>query len=292
MVAGDTRIEGTSYIPKRGVKPGTIAGHSYYGEQLIYGQQRTSSTLPKLQNELLDQVKMLKAKLQQSSSYEILSLEAGKTFKNSFFEQTQLVYSLGDLYISEVNLIGNIIIYSNTKIIVDASSSLKDVILVAPKIELRDGVKGTLQAIASKEILINKNVELQYPSALTLIEEKGLAIQDGANNIEPIRINVGQDSMIEGLVIFVGQPKPNNFKSQISIQSNSTVKGEVYCNQNLELKGIVSGSVFTSNFVANESGSLYQNHIFNGKIAISNLTDDYIGLLFNNSKKGVAKWLY
>jgi hypothetical protein len=70
------------------------------------------------------------------------------------------------------------------------------------------------------------------------------------------------------------------------------VIGEVYCNQNTELKGAVIGSVFTNNFIANQFGSVYQNHLYHGQISIDQLPEAYVGLLFNNSKQGIAKWLY
>jgi hypothetical protein len=70
------------------------------------------------------------------------------------------------------------------------------------------------------------------------------------------------------------------------------IKGEVYCNTNIELKGTVFGTVYTSNFIAKQSGSVYQNHLYNATIVVDSLSQKYVGLPFSNSKKGVLKWLY
>ena len=93
-------------------------------------------------------------------------------------------------------------------------------------------------------------------------------------------------------MFFNGLPKTNNYKAQVYISDNATVIGEVYCNQNLELLGTVRGTVFAHNFEVHRGGSVYQNHIYNGKILISELPEAYVGIMFNDSHKAVAKWLY
>ena len=51
VLVGKTKIIGNASLPKQGVKSGSIAGTSYYGNQLIYGNRKRSSTkLPKINN--------------------------------------------------------------------------------------------------------------------------------------------------------------------------------------------------------------------------------------------------
>ena len=50
------------------------------------------------------------------------------------------------------------------------------------------------------------------------------------------------------------------------LEGQSTVVGEIYCDKNFELSGTVKGSVLTKGFIANQFGSVYKNHIYNGKI--------------------------
>ncbi|MGC1633475.1 MAG: hypothetical protein WA749_15300, partial [Gelidibacter sp.] len=66
----------------------------------------------------------------------------------------------------------------------------------------------------------------------------------------------------------------------------------VFCNNNTELRGTVYGTIYTSNFVAQQSGSIYQNHIYNGRILSKELPTEYIGLQLESTQKGVMKWLY
>ena len=84
----------------------------------------------------------------------------------------------------------------------------------------------------------------------------------------------------------------SNYDAQLSIDVNAKVLGEVYCDKNLALKGAVFGSVYTSNFIAKEFGSIYQNHLYNTTISQPDLAKQYVGLPFDNTISKVAKWLY
>lgn len=291
VLVGNTKIEGVAYLPKQGVKTGTISGHSYYGSQLIYGNTKISNTLPEIFAETNSQLNAINHFISKITQDQFLNLKQRQSFKNSFLNPVQVILSNELIRLIDVQLTGNIIVQSKSKIMVDASSSLKDVVLIAPEIEVKNNVIGSFQAIASKEIIIGNNVILNYPSALVLKEA-----EEVGNAIDLIAIQnkiiIGEDSTIKGVVLYMGAPKTNNYNVQVELKERSKIIGEVYCNQNLELKGTVYGTVYTNSFIARQFGSIYQNHIYNGTISVNELTEKYVGLPFNNSKKGVLKWLY
>ncbi len=76
----------------------------------------------------------------------------------------------------------------------------------------------------------------------------------------------------------LGQTDESNYNPQIRINPGAIIKGMVYCEQNLELRGTVYGTVFTNNFVIEEAGSNYQNHLYNAKINAHELEDQFVGL--------------
>jgi hypothetical protein len=86
--------------------------------------------------------------------------------------------------------------------------------------------------------------------------------------------------------------KENNFKIQVLVNKNTTITGEVYCEGNLQLSGNVSGSIYTNQFVVNEGGSMFMNHLYNAQINSTTIPPSFCGIVFGNSKKGIAKWLY
>ncbi|WP_456442542.1 hypothetical protein [Psychroserpens sp.] len=292
VVVGNTKISGLSYLPKKGVKSGSISGHSYYGSQLIYGNTKTSNYIPRLFSETTDQIANISNQYLVVKPDQFLNITSGNIYRNSFFKPVQFIFSNSEIKLISTNFIGNILIQSKTKIVVENSSILKDVILIAPEIEIQNGVKGNFQAFGSKSIIIGSNVILDYPTALVLNENETQSSQISNSNKKKSKVLLRSNSIVKGSIIYLGQPKPNNYESQIELEENATVYGELYCNQNIDLKGTVFGSVYTNNFITKQSGSIYQNHIYNGTIIIDELPQEYVGVRLINSLKGVVKWLY
>ena len=291
VLVGNTKIEGVAYLPKQGAKPGNISGQSYYGSQLIYGQVRQSSSQKKLSGNLITHLRKLYRQADDSQDIQYLNIDRLKKHEVSFSEKMQTVYSNDTIVLQDVELIGHIKVRSRSKIIVDPTAKLKDVVLIAPEIEIRGHSRVTCQAIAFKKITVGKNSQLEYPSALVLF-------QDSEPDSKPFKpgeqqhIKIDSEAKISGVVLYEGKIAANNYRPQVIIEENAHITGEVYCNQNLELKGTVFGTVLTNNFVANQSGSIYQNHIYNGTIISNELPEEFAGLLLHNQKKGVGKWLY
>ena len=291
VVVGETKIEGLVFLPKQGVKAGTISGHSYTGSQLIYGPTKQSSSLPPLATETVDYIESIEHQISEISNAQFITIESG-TYSNSFFKPVQIHFSQSNIVLNEVQLTGHMIVQSSTKITVSPSAVLKDVILIAPEIEIQNNVISNFQAFASKRISIGESVQLQYPSALILNKNQDISQPNNTGEKEKPSIQIGKSSVVKGVLVYLGTDPLSNYKTQIELQKTSVLKGELYCNQNTELKGTVYGTVFTKNFIANQFGSIYQNHIYNGKINVHQLPKKYVGLLFNNSKKEVLKWLY
>ncbi len=70
------------------------------------------------------------------------------------------------------------------------------------------------------------------------------------------------------------------------------LKGQLYCKGNLDLKGTVSGAVYTRQFVANEAGSIFVNHLYNAVIENEHIPKQYGGFIFEKEPKIVLKWMY
>ncbi|MBD0833793.1 hypothetical protein [Aestuariibaculum sediminum] len=288
VVVGETKIVGTCFLPKQGVRTGNIAGYSYYGSQLIYGDTQISGELPELAKENGKYITNLEEILNHLDQNQFLDMGKEMVFKNSFFDPLKVLYSPVEINIEDYSVTGHIIIQSKTRIIVGMHSKLQDVVLVAPEIVFESGFSGTCQAIATKKIEVEKSCVLNYPSSLILKASSQQKLIDEKKD-KP-QLTIGEHSEIKGAVAYIGHVK--NYKTQVNIARNTIIKGEVYCEGNLELEGAVIGSVFTSNFVANQSGSSYQNHLYNAQISIEELPIQYVGLMFDSSDKAVVKWLY
>lgn len=287
VVVGETTIRGLSYLPKQGVKAGYISGVSYYGSQLIYGETKVSNTLPKLSKEFLEQIQMISNRVTTIESNQFLELDSIKSYQNSFFKPLKVIYSNSTIRLANQSITGHILIESKERIIIDATTDLKDVVLAAPTIEINDNVKGRFQAFATENISVGKNCSLEYPSGLVLNNQEKKS--KGSKETKS-QLKISENTNIEGVVICLGDE--DTIKTQMYIAKNVRLTGELFCNKNIELLGTVYGTVFTSGFIANQSGSIYKNHLFNAKISISDLQKQYAGLMFENSDKSILKWLY
>lgn len=295
VFVGQARIEGKAFLPEAGVRPGNISGNSFYGNQLIHGKEELSTTsLPPLSKKAELSLRELIDTNYKEDFEPISSLE--REMVRSFKTQTALFYSQSSLTLQRIKASGNLIIKSSGTLTVRASAILEDVILVAPRIKINKGVSGNFQAIATEKINVEGDVDLQYPSALILINNVANEWQNPEHGINPNQIYLAKNSSVKGMLVYLEEGKRpkgrSDFEARILMQENSVCNGEVYCEGNMELKGTVKGSVFTSRFVAQEFGSVYQNHVYNGRILAEDLAEEFGGLPLSNTPKTVMKWLY
>ncbi|WP_299118253.1 hypothetical protein [uncultured Tenacibaculum sp.] len=285
VLVGNTTIKGNVSLPKKGTKRGNIAGISYYGNQLINGLQKKSKTsLPPIKN--INYIKSLFNRSYMNNSIENFELEENLKLTQSFNKPTIVHYTEENINLSNIELQGNIIIHSKNTITIDKTAILKDIILIASSIKILKNTTGNFQAFAQNNIIVEENCTMNYPTALIL--------QQQGKTDEKKLINIGKNATIKGALVYYNDfnKKDINFNPQVYISENSTIIGELYCNQNLELLGNVHGTVCTNNFITKQYGSVYINHLYNGIINSYKLPKQYCGLFIGDKSLKVAKWLY
>ncbi|WP_339883485.1 hypothetical protein [Polaribacter vadi] len=292
LLVGNTKIIGNAALPKQGVKTGNIAGISYYGNRLIYGQKKNSTAqLPKIKNSAYLRDFIEKYDSENVANFE---LENDMQLHQSFTKETLVYEDNNPIILANLSLNGHLLIVSKRSITITASAKLKDVILIAPEITIESNTIGTFQAMASKRITVESNVQLAYPSALVVLHKGGSIINQSRNTNQPKEdssIEIQKNTEFRGVVLYLSENIESNFDAQIKIAENSKVVGEVYCSKNTELQGNVAGSVVTNNFIIKKSGGTYVNHIYNGGINSLELPKQYAGLQMGQSSNQVAKWV-
>jgi cytoskeletal protein CcmA (bactofilin family) len=292
-IVGKTTIKGNVFLPTQGVKAGYIAGNSYYGSQLIYGSLKNSTTaLPKLNSRTIESLSFYLKDYKPLKPEDYINLDSNQRIAVSFKENTKGSYSKNAIVLQNREITGNIIIKSDTLIRVKNTAILKDMILIAPNVEIEDGVVGNFQVIASKRITLGKMCKLNYPSALVLYQDNKTSPSLVSSTIFENKIFIDSGSIIRGSVLYFQTKEISDFQTQIVLEKDSRIKGQVFCNGNFELRGTVSGSVYTKQFMANQAGSIFVNHIYDGVIENENIPAVYGGILLENEPKTIMKWLY
>ncbi|MHA7057055.1 hypothetical protein ACWGOQ_0007540 [Aquimarina sp. M1] len=293
VVVGNTRLEGISYVPKQGIKAGNISGTYYQGSSLYYGRTiESKEIIPELDNQWHSYLESL---LKGGYIKEDLMISLEKEVKNSFHNTPKVIYSQKSIILGDEKISGNVIIQSASSIIITAASQLTDVVLIAPTIIVQDYTKGRFQLIASKKIKVGKQCHLSYPSSITLLDKNSTPKVNQANGSQN-RIpdfSIDKNTIIEGSISYLQKKSAirDRIKTHLKVESNVKIIGEVYCQGNIEFLGTVQGSLYTQQFIAHQSGSVYLNHLYNGKVLVNPIRK-YAGLPFKNSKKSIAKWLY
>lgn len=288
ILAGNSALEGIVYVSDRRINPGTIAGNYFTGWMPSPNEIRASpGRLPQFDPLWKNYHKAL---LDYVPSQNDITIAPDVEVKNSFFEDTQYVY-MNEKWVITENYTGHLILKSETEIVVSKHAKLTDVMVVAPKITIESGFKGNAYFLASEELIVKENVYLEYPSSLIFyenseLEETGISPKESS-------IQISENTKLNGVVIFLAEDHQEfHTNTNISIAPSAIIEGEIYCEGNLELYGIVKGTVYAHRFVTNKFGSIYVNHIFNGTILGKNLPERYCGLPFEKGNKKIAKWLY
>ncbi|WP_425237703.1 hypothetical protein [Ulvibacterium sp.] len=289
IIAGNSKITGDAYLPQQGIRMGNISGNSYRHSRLVHGRERQSkTTMPKLAEETIGEINRLLNANQSGES--TIPLRPKMEVKNSFASPTVHINDY-IIELESVSLTGNIKIMASHKLVVHPTAMLRDVVLVAPEIEIRDGVKGYFQAIASKKIHMGKHCELAYPSALVVKEKQSNRTPQNRN--PAANLFVDDQSVVNGIVLYLDESEERTYAPQLKISENALVRGQVYCTENLELPGTILGNATTDAFIALANGSIYQNHLYNGHIDSAKLPLAYVGLpIAGSGDKKTMKWLY
>lgn len=285
VVVGNTKIKGQVYLPKRGVKAGNISGVYFSNGKLIDGKTSPSEKeLPSISQDLKNHLQgLLKYELEFPKD-QYLNINSKREFKNSFYNPAQVIYSKNSLVINKT-FIGHFYIFSETSVTITNEAVLKDVIIVAPEIFINSNTKSNFQAIASKKINIGKNCLLSYPTSLVVLSN---------NESLDTNIKIDEGSVVEGTILSITKLKPQNYKGQVVLEKEALIKGELYCNTNIECYGNVYGTVYVNQFITKAKGSIYMNHLYDTKISVEELNPNFTGLPFLESRtyNAVVSWLY
>jgi len=252
-LAGDAKVEGTVYLPAAGVRAGSVSNSAYTGKRLLNGSKRQSAGMPELRPGLSEHIRnMLNV---DPLEWGTIIEQLPDSLNHSFFsESPKILYTDQPIALNSI-VYGMIIIVSAQQIIVEGSAKLKNVILIAPEVQLKSGFSGAIQIIASDKIVLNDSVELTYPSSLALVpleEESKIELNEGVFVSGDILIDRDMTSEREGILIM----KPN-----------SVVEGFVHIDGGAEILGKIKGHISCKKFEWNSGSEIFGNHLKDAELS-------------------------
>jgi len=277
IITGDTYIEGKAYLPKAGIKKGSMKGVGYTGNTLINGTIEISEqALPAVSKQ------KIKYLLNQFDQFGNQAIE--DALQQSFHQETLLIKE-EVLILEDQILKGNIILASDSLVYIGKNVVLEDVLIFAPYILIEDGFRGNVQAFATRLLDVGEEVKLLYPSVLGLIKDEDLPK-------EP-KLIIGAGSAVTGLV-FVRNEFFNKKYPSLEIQEGAVVEGQVFAECSVELQGDIYGNISCKSFFLRYGSSSYRNHLLDVEINASKRSEDYLSPQFMTdkyTKPGIVKYL-
>ncbi|NVM62219.1 hypothetical protein FHW88_000495 [Mucilaginibacter sp. SG538B] len=270
-VSGNTVIRGNAFIPKSGIRTAYVDNQAYTGDQHIVNGKTFDSErkLPPLSMARLGQLQK-----QLSVSPAMNNLPVGvDSIARSFLEPT-VSYSFGKTAktISHVNLKGNIILYSDTTLVIDSTARLNNVLVFARGIVVKSGFRGNCQLFATDSISVERDCKFSYPSCLGV-----LRFTTGNTVGLPAKLTIGDRTDCEGL-IFSYQKDDKQLPPVISLGNKARVLGQIYSMGILNLRAgtTINGSVFTKRFLYQSEFTRYENYLINVSLDSRALSPYYL----------------
>lgn len=289
-LCGNSIIKGPAYLPQKAVKRAYIEGQNFIGKELINGAiLKSEKSIEAFNQDLIQNINNTFKNFSVNTTEQIVDLNdplINDTLIRSFYDKTLLLSLNSSVILNENHYEGNIAIISTKEIIVSESMSLKDVMLFAPKIRIQKNFRGSFQAFARDSIIVEENVNLNYPSVLGLLRTKE------SPSIASIIIQKGTN--IKGN-IFASNNENYTRKEALGIvvDKNATINGQIYSQGFIDLKGTINGSLMCNKIMLRTPSSVYENHLLNAKIDLTSLSKYYVSTLLVDESpiKRIVKWL-
>jgi|GEM_PF-1256694 len=281
-VCGDTWVGGLVYLPPLGVRRSYVDGVGYYREKVIQGEIRKSEqNLPKVNEKHLERFEE-QWKLDLDGDSIIAWEEVSEDYlKRSFRKRALVFHSTEEIHLRNMSLKGKIKLISDKAIIIYATSNLEQSILVAPRVIFKKACKVNCQIYAKDFVELGADSRLTYPS---------IVFMNGLNPKKEFIIK--GSSEFHGEIMVLG--KKENEMPSVKLNSDAKIKGFLYCDGTIEMEGEVAGSVYTNRFLLKTRSAMYENHLLNNRLDLTDLDSSYAGVVWlsEGTKKEIIEYLW
>jgi hypothetical protein len=284
-VSGTTSITGNAFLPKAGIQEAYVNNIAYKGDKrIVIGSKfQSDKQLPALDTGIINLI-------DKNFTVKGDTIAPGDSVQRSFLKPVK-IFDFGKQVktLAHIKLTGNIILRSDTTLILDSTALLNQVLVFARSIQIKGGFRGQCQLFARDSVSIGKRCRFDYPSAIGVIR----LVKPKVNSQEKIVLNA--HCIFSGL-LFNYEKNETDLKPLISVGKEDTVRGQLYSQGAAELKdtAAIQGSVIAKSLLYRTSFTLYENYLINVTLDAPALSPYYLGsgmLPVAAKKKKVLQWL-
>lgn len=194
-----------------------------------------------------------------------------KNIYQPFDKETLILKIDKGTILRNLNLKGNIVIHCDGDLAIGSSVKLEDVIVKATSVRILSGFKGNLQIIVQKEVILDQDVSLRYPSGIY-----------AENKTDSTTVTIGSNSKVAGTIILGGNSQITD-NIVFTMEDHSEVLGDIYCNGISILSGKIIGRIFSNRVgIIGETG-ISDNVLMNTELDVLRLPEYFVSGLFFKS---------
>lgn len=293
-VAGNTKVNGDMLLTSDKIKIGRISGIKSAGKNYRDGKITIQEDIEtKLFNEqlfleLFKNEKLFISSTDIDGSYNldnesIITLILNKNnringnliisgdIKSENYSNTNIIVSGEVIVRSESKLIADLEIISDSSITIEENTIIEDAILISKnKIVIEDNSQfKNVQLFSLKGIEITRS-EFKYPSILVVYSN----LDEDINLNNKIKIEA---SIVNGSIMLINSTTGlANNKNLIEIDEDSQIQGLIYCENNCQIAGEVSGMIYTYSFWYYKEPTEYINWLVDVKVDRNKLNKAFL----------------
>lgn len=228
---GNVSINGSLMLPEKSFRNDKLTAVTGSVSQLKFNNSyvKAPETLPQLED------KFILPDVDEEFRFRESEISTNKLVNS--FQKPTIEIVLDKDKIEGYEILGNVIITSSNIIKIGKSTRLKDCLIIAPQVVVEKGFKGSLQILASQEITIENNVQLENGSALFVktSNDKGT-------------ITIDENSIIDGNIVLIDNDSEEITESfsKLIMSKGVILTGDIYCQGVSFLNGTINGHVYTS----------------------------------------------
>ena len=280
-VCGETWLGGPVDLPALGIRKSYVDGTGYYRVKAVQGDIRKSeASIPVIQPVYQDIFDAQFVVDFQKDSVMLWEEERIDSLKASFKKKPLCLWSSELISLDYIAIKGNVKVVSQREIRVGKGVKLDQCILAAPTIVFEEGFKGRVQVFARDSVFIGKKSHFLLPSVIYM---------NGNNKSKKLIID--NAVRFAGEIVVMGLNK--NDSPLLKVGERARLEGFVYCDGTVEMEGDVAGSIYVNRFLLKTRSALYENHLLNNRLDVSDLKSSYVGISWfsNSTKKQILECL-
>ncbi|MGJ1447713.1 hypothetical protein ACR79S_21180 [Sphingobacterium spiritivorum] len=279
-VSGKTSIIGNVQLPKAGIQPAYVDGKYYSGHKdIVQGKKKDSERqLPKLQQKRLNHILELYGLLENE---DLPSIPSGN-LRESFYQPAAQYRSMEALSLTADSISGHVILVVDSTLHISANSTIHDAIIVARSISIEKGFKGSAQFFALDSIIVEDEVNLQFPTVLGIVKSP-------KEDLQPL-IRIGKKCHIEGTVFYY-EDKRSPVPAVVSVGKESIISGDMLVYGMLQYEKPVQfiGTTYCYRFLVRTPASIYENFLIDLTLDRKKLSPYHLrSFLWDPSQKTVS----